>query len=93
MILSNQRTIFNKAGLGFNLHKRQKLLKNFFVKSLSNTSSNVSYHYYGRLGHKAYLCNFRKLNDNKIKMIWIPKETITTNPKGPKKVWVSKIIA
>ena len=50
MILSNQRVIFNIPCLDYNSFKKQKILKNFFVKSTWNTSTCF---FYEKLEHKA----------------------------------------
>lgn len=80
MTLNNQRAIFTKTNLGFKSQNKQKFLKNFFVKA-SSTPSNITYFYYKNVGHKVYTCDFRKMNKNKIKILWVPNGTIFTNPK------------
>ena len=55
--------------------KKQKLLKNFNIPA----SFNFSY----KCGFNAYPSRLRK--------VWVPKGTIITNHKGPKKVWVPKM--
>ena len=90
MILDNQKAVYNKARLGYNPLKKQKFLKNIYVNSLSNKSSNISCFKYGRVGHKSYTCFSNKSANSNIKKIWVPKGTIMTNQKGPKKTWVPK---
>ena len=65
-------------------------MKNLFVKALSTPSSNVSYYYCSKIDHKAYAYDFKKLNGKIIKMIWVPIEIVSTNPKGSKMTWVLK---
>ena len=85
LLLNNQRAVFDKAGLGFRTHKKQKLFKNFFVPA----SSSITCYTCGIKGHKSYMCNKRKLNNTK--KVWVPKGTNATNQKGPKMAWVPKV--
>ena len=88
MILDNQKAVYDKAGLGYNLLKKQKFLKNIYVNYSSNKSTNITCFKCGRIGHKSYTC--LKSANTTIKKIWVPKGTILTNLKGPKKAWVPK---
>ena len=90
MILDNQKAVYDKAGLGYNPLKKQKYLKNIYVNSLSNKSPNITCFKCGRVGHKSYTCFSNKSTNSTIKKIWVPKGTIMTNQKGPKKAWVPK---
>ena len=56
-----------------------------------NKLSNIIYFKCGKIGHKAYACLSNKFVSTNIKKIWISKETIVTNPKGPKLAWVPKV--
>ena len=85
MLLNNQRAIFNRAGLGYKSKQRQKYFKNFFISA----SYTVTCICCGKSGHKAYHCLYK--NSNSLKKIWVPKETILTNPKRPKMTWVPKL--
>ena len=86
MILETQQAVFNKAGLGFRSYSKQKLVNNLY-KKLSN--ENMTCFYYGKLGHKSYVCNLK--GNVKSKQIWIIKGSMHTNHEGPKKAWVLKI--
>lgn len=86
-MLSSQRSVFNKGGLGYKPNKNQKYLKNYFVKAKESYDPSHTCNYCRKLGHLIYACPIKK---NKIvDMIWVPKGT-TPNQKGPKKVWVPK---
>ena len=98
-ILFSQRSVYDKAGLGFNPSKKQKTLKIFFVKSSESTSSNITCFHCGGRGHIAYECNLKKSSiHNKVKnthsrsrKMLVPKGTQGTNPQGPKQIWVPKV--
>ena len=51
------------------------------MKSSSITSGNIFCFCYDKLGHKAYSCDFKKLNNNKVEIVWVLKKFIMTNPK------------
>ena len=91
MILENQKVVYDKAGLGYNPLKKQKFLKNIYVNSSNNKFSNITCFKYGKIGHKSYTCLSNKFLNSNAKKIWVPKGTIATNQKGPKKAWVSKV--
>ena len=90
MILDNQKAVYDKAGLGYNPLKKQKYLKNIYVNSSNNKFSNSTCFKCGRIGHKSYTCFSNKSVNSNVKKIWVPKGTIMTNQKGPKKAWVPK---
>ncbi len=100
LILSNQRAVFNKAGLGYKTNKQQKYLKNFFVKAKDVKTEKPTCFHCGKTGHKVYSCIQRKIQTNKstfvrgknITKVWVPKGTNYTNQEGPKKTWVPKSI-
>ena len=78
-ILASQRSVYDKAGLGYMIHEKQKEFKNFFVQ---NVEKNHNYKY--------VYCSLRK-KYVKVKQVWVVKGTIAyTNTKGPKKAWVPK---
>ena len=83
MILNNQQIVFDKAGLGFRSHYKQKCANNLFRKL---SKENRTCHCCGKLGHKSYTCNFRK--NSKTKKIWIVKGSFLTNHEGLKKAWI-----
>lgn len=83
IILNSQRAVYNRAGLGYNLRERQKFLKNIYVHA--DDSTKITCFKCEKLGHKAYTCH-----THNVRKIWVPKGTILTNPRGPKKAWVPK---
>ena len=91
MIINSQKTVYDKAGLGYNTLRKQKSFKNIFINESTKNLSNISYLRCGMVGHKAYTCSSNKFNGRKVKKIWVPKEIIMTNPKGPKLAWVPKV--
>ena len=74
MLLNEQKVLFNKTELGFKSQMKQKLLKNFFVRASSNHISNILYFCYEKIGHKSYTCDFKKLNESMVKMVWFQKK-------------------
>ena len=57
-ILNSQRTVLNRASLGYNPNNKQKCVNNFFKKSAEVRASTC--YCYGKIGHKSYECNIRK---------------------------------
>ena len=88
MILENQKAIYDKAGLGYKPLKKQKFLKDIYANYSSKKPTNITCFKCGRIGHKSYTCLINKYANTK--KIWVPKGTILTNLKGPKKAWVPK---
>ena len=84
MMISEQRCVFNKQGLGF----KPTLLANYFFKASS--SSRIICHYCNDHGHTSFDCHIKKSMSHGSKYKWIKKST-TTNTIGPKLVWVPKI--
>ena len=86
LMLDNQKTIFDKAGLGCNPNKNQKYLKNMVSKTAYYKLDKVNKKYAGYDSmHISQSCT--------IKMMWISKENILlTNPKGIKKTWIPKTL-
>ena len=91
MILDNQKVIYDKADLGYNPLKKQKFQKNIFINSSCNKFLNITYFKCGKVGHKSYSYFFNKSENSNVKKIWVPKGTIMTNLKGPKKTWIPKV--
>ena len=90
VILSKQRYVYNKNGLGYKYEKQQKVHKNFSTSTQKCNSNSITCFYCGRRGHGISTCYFKK-NYNNIKMIWVPKgSSVYTNMQGPNKVWVPK---
>ena len=86
MVLNSQRGVYDRASLSYKPKNKQKFLTNFFTASSSvGSTSHITCSSYGRVRHKAYICNTKKFNRKIIKKIWIPKATMTANPKKPKK--------
>ena len=80
MILNNQKTIFDKAGIRSKTQQKQKFLKNLFIKESSSISQNIIYFCCDKMGHKSYICNFKKIkNDQNIKKVQIFKGAMATN--------------
>jgi cell division protein FtsB/Arc/MetJ-type ribon-helix-helix transcriptional regulator len=76
MLLSKQRCVFDKAGIGYNSNSKQKFLKSYFVKPSSSCTKC------GRHGHDSLYC---KVYFTKTKMVWVPKGS-----KPQKMIWVPK---
>ena len=95
MILNSQRTVFNRARLGYKPNDKQKCVNNFFVKATEVGTSTC--HCCGKTGHKSYECNLRKnlrVSNlrSKVKQVWVPKETKAENLGQSKKSWIAKLI-
>ncbi|GAV90371.1 hypothetical protein CFOL_v3_33780 [Cephalotus follicularis] len=86
-LLGLQRCVFDKAGLGYEEMNNVKHFNNFFVKKIE---PKITCNYCGRLGHISTSCLHRK-NFGKTKKVWVPKGTTSTNPQGPKFIWVPKV--
>lgn len=90
VILSKQRYVSNKNGLGYKSEKLQKVHKNFSTSTQKCNSNSITCFYCGRRGHGISTCYFKK-NYSNIKMIWVPKgSSVNTNMQGPNKIWVPK---
>ena len=48
---------------------------------MKSSKDNLICFHYGKVGKKSYTC---KINNTKVKQVWIIKGTTNTNPKGPK---------
>ena len=60
IIIGKQRCVFDKAELGYRPDKQQKLYENFFASTQKNSSPFLTCFYYGKKGHSASTCYFRK---------------------------------
>ena len=94
IILNSQQTMFNRAGLGYNLNNKQKCVNNFFRKTIKIRTSTC--YCCDKIGHKSYECNLRKHHKvsslrSKIKHVWVPKETKVESLELSKKSWISKL--
>ena len=59
MLLKNQRAVFNRAGLGYKPHNKQRTVENLFVKFIPEKQKLIACHSCGKIGHKSYVCNNR----------------------------------
>ncbi|GKU88706.1 hypothetical protein SLEP1_g2935 [Rubroshorea leprosula] len=93
-ILKSQRNVYDKGGIGFDYSKKQKTFKITFVRASQSYHVNVTCYCCGANGHFAFVCPLKRLiAQGKVKQIWVPKGTLSTNPHGPKQIWVPKIKA
>ncbi|GKV11303.1 hypothetical protein SLEP1_g22568 [Rubroshorea leprosula] len=91
-ILKSQKSVYDKGGIGFDYSKKQKTFKNFFVRVSQFSNPNVTCYCCNAKGHFAYACPLKRLiAQGKVKQIWVPKGTLSSNSQGPKQIWVSKI--
>lgn len=91
LILKNKKGAFDRSGICFNSTSNQRFLENQFLASKSSQNSNVICFYFNKARHKAYACNLKKRNGNKVKKKRVSKGTIIAkNLKRSKKAWVSK---
>ena len=51
------------------------------MSSSFHATRRITCFYCDKLGYKAYSYKFKKLNGKLVKQVWIPKETLVTNPK------------
>jgi hypothetical protein len=81
-LLGSQRCVFDKAGIGYNPKIKEKHYKKFFTNE--NFLKFPICKHCGKIGHNIHTCPMKN-------MIWIIKGTTpSTNPRGPKKIWVPK---
>ena len=67
MLLSDQRAVFNHAGLGYKHLNKQKLVENFFRNSILEKQKSIACYCYGKISHKSYMCNSKlMINDVRI---------------------------
>ena len=90
MLLSQQRLMLNKGGIGFDRENKNRSYRSYFVKSIYNTCN-----YCGRMGHITHTCAIRnKMNGNaRRRYVLVPKGQVylvKPNPEGPKHKWVPK---
>ena len=90
-LLGSQIQSLSKHGLGYNMFSRKKASKTIFVKQGHVKTDACSY--CGMSGHFAFSYKLRQTRNVGVKQIWVPKGTIlsntmNTNKKGPKKIWV-----
>ncbi|KAH9769176.1 hypothetical protein KPL71_011898 [Citrus sinensis] len=87
-LINSQKCVFDKGGLGYKPHLKQKYYKNYFVKSTS-TNNQVVCHYCNQNGHMKLGCPIKRKVYYGVKCVWVPKGTIA-NTQGPKNIWVPK---
>jgi len=100
--VSNPSASISKATMYVhkNLNRKFFIRKSFTYASTSRTSIRTSFqnsriicYACHRVGHKFFHYNSLKKNEyskNRIKRIWVPKGTTSTNLQGPKLAWVPK---
>ena len=55
-LLSTQKCVFDKRGLGYKLNLKQKYYKKYFVKATSTSDHKIICHYCNQNGHMKYGC-------------------------------------
>ena len=88
-LLSTQKCVFDKGGLGYKPYLKQKYYKNYFVKATSTSDHKIICHYCNGNGHMSFRCPVKRNVYYGAKCIWVPKET-KSNVQGPKSIWVPK---
>ena len=91
-ILSSQRCVFDKSGLGYKPSIHQKYFKNYFMKVKSSCAPTHTCHFCNKDGHLIFDCALKKLGSKTLKKTWVPKGT-KANTEGPKKAWVPKMVS
>ena len=86
LMLGSQSCGFGKSGIGYDPSRKQKFLRNFFVKTSSLPHFTCTY--CNQDGHTISYCNMKKYA-HLGKTKWVPKVP-KTNKKGPKVMWVPK---
>ena len=56
IILGRKRCVFDKAGLGYNPEKQQKMYKNLFASTQKTSSPFLTCFYCGKKGHSSSTC-------------------------------------
>ena len=80
MILTSQKCVFNKQGLGFKSSKNQKYFKNYFVKESTSASPSTTCNFCGRVGHINSTCPLR--NDSQKNLNAKAKRFGLKNPRS-----------
>ena len=83
-MLGGQRCVFNKGGLGYKPHVKQKYFKNYFVKASTSDPKYVCT-YCNQNGHTSFSCAIKK------NTYFETNQGSRTNHQGPKFIWVPKI--
>ena len=69
--------------IGYRSYQNQKSACKLYMKS---SQENLTCLICRKIGHKSYTCNSR----DKVRNIWIKKNTFLTNHEGSKKTWIPK---
>ena len=85
-MLGSQYCGFGKSDIGYDPSRKQKFLRNFFVKTSSLLHFTCTY--CNQDGHTISYCNMKKYA-HLGKTKWVPKVPKTKN-KGRKVMWVPK---
>ncbi|XP_004500178.1 uncharacterized protein [Cicer arietinum] len=96
-LLSNQRDLSVKFGLGYKQHmhvkRHQKFVKSKqmhdnFTRPKLNSSPAVICHFCCKKGHMVFNCKLKKLANRGWKQIWkVKKQAFETDPPGPNLNW------
>ena len=105
IVLKSQKAFHNRHGIGYKpkpkkwVEPKEKSYMRYFRKSSENISPYSFCNYCNKKGHTQSQC-FHKKNGPVNAYKWVPKGTyvakvltdqeLSTNPKGPKRVWVPK---
>lgn len=76
MLLSNQRSVYDKIILEYDLFKKQKFLRNFFVRSTNLSNPFITSSYCGRKGHISYFCSIKRNSYVSVTQIWVRNELL-----------------
>ena len=90
LMLSGQKCVFDKGGIGYKLFLKINYLKNYFVKASSSNDSKFVCNYCNQNGHTNFSCPIKKNAYFSVKHVWVPK-TPKTNSQGSKVMWVPKV--
>ena len=85
-ILNNQKAVFDRARIAYNSLRKQKLVKNIFIKAYSENHSIVCFKC-NKVGQKILEYNNKKIGQQ----IWVTKEIMYSNLNGSKIAWVPKV--
>ena len=108
LILKYQRDMNNRFGIGYKGSNSNKFsvstsyAPKFITSKQYRPKFASSYTFYSKprivcyacnnIGHKAFECHLKYNGKKKVKKIWVPKGTNSTNLQGSKKAWVPKSI-
>lgn len=84
-LLSTQKCVFDKGGLGYKPNLKQKYYKNYFIKVISTSDHKIVCHYCNGNSHMSFRCPVKRNIYYGVKCIWVPKGT-KSNAQGPKSI-------